>query len=480
MKYRSILFRLMNADTVRPLWNFSVIALLWLPLQIKSSGIVNAQRIDNPFSEITDADNSLPVYQRGGFFENGFFYHVVKEGDNLLAIAKIYIYFTDEYTVESLIERISAINSLRRYLIYKNQKLIIPVVRTDYNKIPRVIYRRSPGYKAAGIYLSALTAGSLRGQKLIRRFADAGGSTIVFDVKDVTGEIFCPVNIPLARRIGALTNTVIRDVSKLISYIKVHNLHAAARISIFADTMLAGNMSNYTLRDAEKNPVCTDGKVLWTDPSHPEVQEYNLEVIREVCSFGVDEIQLDYIRFPSVYGKIDMYAGPDQRRDKIITAFVKKVYNLTVTRGIHLTLDVFGITIWGQEIDILTTGQRLEELCLYSHAINPMIYPSHFDPGFAGLENPADNPERIIFMSMNRLQEIIRKAGAGTVIRPWLQAFPYKITDFGPEYIIKSVKSAESAGRAGYMLWSAENRYETVFTAYDMMKIEKESVISNE
>ena len=42
-----------------------------------------------------------------------------------------------------------------------------------------------------------------------------------------------------------------------------------------------------------------NGKLVWTDPSQPKVQDYNIALAKHVAQLGADEIQFDYVRFPA-------------------------------------------------------------------------------------------------------------------------------------------------------------------------------------
>src|SRR6202041_500893 len=46
-------------------------------------------------------------------------------------------------------------------------------------------------------------------------------------------------------------------------------------------------------------PWRENGKLVWTDPSNPQVQDYNIALAKHVAQLGADEIQFDYVRFPA-------------------------------------------------------------------------------------------------------------------------------------------------------------------------------------
>ncbi|MFC1503926.1 putative glycoside hydrolase [Spirochaetota bacterium] len=441
------------------------------------TGICTAQSInsgkDNTFKDYYSKTYSYPVFEHGGYYRNGYFFHTVHQDENLLEIAKKYIYYTDYYTLEELIRKISEINYIRGNLIVTDIPIKLPITRKSRITVQSV--PRNYNYQAKGIYLTASTAGSAYGMKLIRKFSALGGNTIIFDIKDINGKVHTPVDVGLAKITGATRQNSIRDIGKLVRIIHMYHMHAVSRITVFADKLIAEKIPEYAVRYKEGGAVITDNKIHWVDPSHHEVCEYNLNIIEQVCKSGIDEVQLDYIRYPCTYSELITHKAPGTPRDKIITGFIQDVYKITRKHNVLLSLDVYGITIWDHEIDTLTTGQRLSELSKYCDAINPMIYPSHFESGFGGVSNPADHPDMIADIAIEKLIKKIDYINEKTAIRPWLQAFDYMTTGYDVDYILRSIEGAEKHLDYGYNFWSAENDYKLVFSALEGIRSKKKS-----
>jgi hypothetical protein len=126
-------------------------------------------------------------------------------------------------------------------------------------------------------------------------------------------------------------------------------------------------------------------------------------------------------------------------------------------------MDMFGIVIWQKDEDVLVVGQDLTKMKPYVDIISPMLYPSHFNPGFAGVKNPADDPYRFIFSGIKRMKELV---GDEVAIRPWLQSFPLRVTKgFGPKYIQTQIIASNDAGGTGWLLWSPGNHYTDSYVA---------------
>src|SRR5207253_2559541 len=80
-----------------------------------------------------------------------------------------------------------------------------------------------------------------------------------------------------------------------------------------------------------------------------------------------------------------------------------------------------------------------------AEVIMPMVYPSHYDKGYNGWEHPGDHPE-IVGIGTKGAVAQLKKANASTVVRSWLQAFPWRTNVFSAKYVVDQAKSAESNG----------------------------------
>ena len=196
-------------------------------------------------------------------------------------------------------------------------------------------------------------------------------------------------------------------------------------------------------------PWRENGKLVWTDPSQPKVQEYDIALAKKAAEAGADEIQFDYVRFPAEGDQKDasfyfQTEHPDWHRSDVIADFLKHAYAEIHPTGALLSLDVFGIMAWQRPVDLAHTGQDIVRMAKYCDVLSPMIYPSHFF-GMDGIAHPGDAPEHFIGESMERFEKITQ--GSGVVIRPWLQAFRWRTKTYSPKYIEAQVHDREEQGR---------------------------------
>jgi hypothetical protein len=153
-------------------------------------------------------------------------------------------------------------------------------------------------------------------------------------------------------------------------------------------------------------------------------------------------------------------------RADAITHFLKRAHAVIAKRNARLSIDIFGVVAWGKSVDIDSTGQRIELLARHCDVISPMLYPSHFNDDFDGYAKPGDNPYYFIYSGC---QKVIGLAGKTAVVRPWLQAFRWRVSHYNRQYILTQIKATNDSGAKGYLFWNASNDYNTVLHALEEM-----------
>jgi len=274
---------------------------------------------------------------------------------------------------------------------------------------------------------------------------------MVFDAKEVQG--LPTYKSAVQQQYTGLSsyNYSIKDIAKLVDYLHKKYIHVVSRVCMFKD--LHNSSANQKWR-FDKD---------WVNPANKTVQEYNLAIIRELMGFGVDEIQIDYFRYPTD-GKANTGIEGKSRSD-VLTEYAARIHELTSSNGVLLSLDMFGIVNWLKDEDIRTLGQDVRKLKDHFDIISPMLYPSHFPIGFSGEKNPADKPYYFVSRGIIRMKALV---GDRVTIRPWLQSFPLRITiGYNPAYIESQIKAAEDSGSVGWLLWSPGNHYDEAYRAMD-------------
>lgn len=345
--------------------------------------------------------------------------------------------------------------------VYRYVRKFAPVSKkpTNINMHPK--YQGSTD-ALRGIYFTAYTAGSEHGRDLVRKLKESGGNMVVFDMKEIDGHLFYPSEVSLNKEAGGNDKILLKDPRAFVDFLHENGVYVVARIVCFKDELMAVKKPEWAIQSARgglwKSP---EGQV-WLDPSLPAVQDYVISVAREAAAVGVDEVQFDYVRFPTQGPVGDANYSFDEKTTEhwqIIQGFLKRADAALRDVDVKIGVDVFGIVVWNNEYDAGSTGQKMAELAPYIDTVYPMIYPSHFGPGFAGYKKPGDAPYFFIGESVKLFKEILPPA-AGVQIRPWLQAFAYRVSNYGPAYVAEQVRAVHDQGLKSFVLWNAGNNFD--------------------
>jgi len=260
-------------------------------------------------------------------------------------------------------------------------------------------------------------------------------NALVFDTKDESGSVLYATDVVEAHAIGAVSPRY--DPIALVSAAKYHDLYTITRIVSFEDDYRAGVRGNLKLAGD------------WLDPTNRETWEYPLDLAVEACGFGFDEIQFDYVRFPTSDAAQDRKPQTQAERTATVAAFLAQARDLLHPLGCAVSAAIFGIVMSAP--DDQGIGQRPEDLTGIIDAVSPMLYPSHYSLGWLGYDDPNDHPGPVIADALDdgtpRFDDI-------TIVRPWLQAFYYT-----PGQILAEIDEAESRG-LGWILWNATGNYQ--------------------
>lgn len=324
-----------------------------------------------------------------------------------------------------------------------------------------------------GIYLNAYTVASKKFIPLLDRAKNTGLNTVIFDLKNMNGTIFFSVSQKdtiLQKRIQPIIN-----IKKVVSNIHERNLKAVSRLVMFHDQFKAKNFPEF--RPQKNDSTAWTESIRrgpsWLDSSHPENQKELLDLISLVAKSGIDEIQLDYIRFPT-QGNIDKAIFYFQKEDSLLAAadssyvfrekqdiivdFIKRAKKICTAENVRLTADIFAIVAWQRGLDIALTGQNISRMSKHLDAIHPMIYSSHFSNNFGYRQNVPNEPYHLIFKGTNLAKKYV---SPNCKVIPFIQSNNWKV-NFGYEYLIAQITAVKNCESEGYLLWNAQNNYDEV------------------
>lgn len=293
-------------------------------------------------------------------------------------------------------------------------------------------------------------------------------NAVVLDFKSDYGLLSFSSQVSLAVEIGAAQAPVVQDPAAFLSWFERRNIYTIARIVTFKDNVLAQARPAWAITDAFTGRVWRDHEGMgWVDPFRQEVWDYNSALALEAARLGFDEVQFDYIRFPTdgAVGNA-RYALPNNQdnRTAAITGFLETARQALTGYNTKVSVDIFGYTAWTPHD--LGIGQQIEALAPHVDILAPMLYPSTFDAGLPGESSKYRNaiayPYEIVYQSTLRTLTRGRAVNPALHVRPWIQDFKDYAFDgrrYTPAQVRLQMEGARAAGARGWMLWDPTVRY---------------------
>jgi hypothetical protein len=317
-------------------------------------------------------------------------------------------------------------------------------------KTVRVVQRSVPA-ELRGIHVTEPLA-SLPG-RLEEYLSLPGLNALELDVKDETGQIGFVRGAPkLARAIGAARPYY--NAKHAVELAHRHGVYLIGRIVSFQDPILSAARPDLAVKTPGGSVWKTRAGLGWLDPGNRGAWDYDLAVAEAAAKAGFDEIQLDYVRFPSDGDLTLMRFAAESGEAKTWT--IARYVHFMSTRlhklNVRVSIDLFGLSA-SRELGV---GQKPARLARYVDAVSPMVYPSHYTPGELGIADPNGSPGPTVSASLSDFRRALRGTHARLV--PWLQDF-----SLGRTYRAADVQDQIQAARywhsAGFLLWNARGIY---------------------
>lgn len=308
--------------------------------------------------------------------------------------------------------------------------------------------------KIRGIHLTSWVAGNdkLR-SNIIRNIKGSVINAVAVAIKEKDGKVYIP-GIEKAYKWGAYESAISKP-EKMIEDFKKARLYTIARIVCFHDNTIP--LKNPSI--AVKNP---DGSLwrarkgsTWVDPYNRETWDYILDVAQRAAELGFDEIQFDYVRYPTE-GNTSMcrFSQTHNKENAIknIASFLDYARKRLSRYNVKISADVFGLTT-GSDMGI---GQDLNLIASHVDYVYPMMYPSHYYSGEYNLKNPESQPYKLIDRAMKHALK--NATGNYYKIRPYLQDFSLKWKYGSPE-LRAQIIAARANMVDSWILWNPSAKY---------------------
>ncbi len=334
---------------------------------------------------------------------------------------------------------------------------ITPVV----NRRPEVMLKQQQTKplkrEVKGVYLTAYSAGNT---KTVDGIIDLINRTelnaVVVDIKDYSGKVLYDSDLEIINNLE-LEDDRIGDVRALIKKLHDHDIYVIARQTVFQDPILAEKKPELAIHSKNGGLWRDNLGLAWVDPTQKQVWEYNVALAKEAIRLGFDEIQFDYVRFPSDGNMgLVIYTNGELQIHEVMAGFFAFLGQELTSQPAWISIDMFGFVM--ERHDGMSIGQRLEDAVDHIDYISPMMYPSHYPSGHLGLANPADHPGLVIDNGMKKGMPSFADKRAKP--RPWIQAFHIGAYYDGPK-IRAQIDHVEKYTDGGWLLWNPINRYST-------------------
>ena len=329
------------------------------------------------------------------------------------------------------------------------------------------------GHNLHGVYMPVGKVKTWAPGKMVRELKRIGADAVIMDFKDDFGRVTFTNKLELAR---GYPHGYLPRIKKHVKKLKENDIYIIARIVCFKDNWFATRWKEVAVLDAKNKGKWRDlHHQKWVDPHSQMMRDHIVSVAVAAEKLGVDEIQLDYVRFPvepSARNARFPRKKAGEKRYEVIAELLRQVDNAI---SIPLSADVFGLTVYHVDVSE-RLGQYLEHLAPHLDAVSPMVYLANWPAQY--YENP--KPEKTYQVIKGACARIRERLGDDILVRPLLQAFQWRAENWGYGFIQNQINAAVDGGSNGHLFWNAGGRYGKVRAVWHDMKKKAENAEATE
>jgi hypothetical protein len=290
--------------------------------------------------------------------------------------------------------------------------------------------------------------------KLDEYLAIPGLTALELDVKDETGKVgFLMPAWTLARKVGA--SQPYYKAAETARKARAAGVYLIGRVVVFEDPTLTAARPDMAIQHSDGSVWVNNAGLGWANPYDKRVWRYVVGIAEAAARAGFDEIQFDYVRFPTD-GPIESAVFPGKTAEPMgwtIARFAHYAAQKLHPLGVRVSVDVFGLSATRD----LGIGQVPGRLAKYVDAVYPMVYPSHYGPGEYNLPDPSAAPGQTVAYSLRDFKNAM--LGRKAKLIPWLEDFSLTSPHPDPAHVAAQIAAARRAQTRGFLLWNPEGVY---------------------
>lgn len=334
------------------------------------------------------------------------------------------------------------------------------------------------------IYMSQCVVGTPSFRDMLVTLIDETElNAVIIDIRDYTGGIAFPTDHPLLKDMVS-DECGARDMKAFIERLHEKDIYVIGRVTVFQNPLYTKLHPEHAVQKAGGG-VWKDHKGLaFVDVSAQPYWDTVVALAEESYAIGFDEINFDYIRYPSDGDmKSAVYIKRDGKTKQELLEEFFKYLNDKLPQEIVTSADLFGMVT--TNTDDLNIGQVLERALPYFDYVAPMVYPSHYPKGFNGWNDVNAVPYELMkFVMQSAIDRTVSptsvvdslahtRIGTSTPalyskpvyakqkMRPWLQDFDYPV-EYTPAMVEAQIRANADVGLHSYMFWDPSNKYSSL------------------
>jgi hypothetical protein len=318
--------------------------------------------------------------------------------------------------------------------------------------LPKTAFRTPLPEEIRGVHITGplmTLPGKFKEYLALKRY---GLNAVEVDIKDESGNVSFTRGVPKIAHDGAAVPYF--DPAKVARQAHAAGMYLIGRVVTFEDPVTSVAHPELAIKTRDGSVWKTSGGLGWLNPYNRKAWRYDVDIATAAAKAGFDEIQFDYVRFPSD-GDVDAMVFPGrhaQPKNETIPAFFRYATKRLHPLGVRVSADVFGLAATHE----LGIGQHPREIGRIIDAIYPMTYPSHYRSGEYNLPDPNAAPEATVAHSLGDFRTEL--SGGRALLVPWLQDFSLGRTYTAAD-VAAQVRAARAANAGGFMLWNAAGLY---------------------